>query len=144
MQVFSAFYAAVAILTFAIQALLSRQALERVGLAPTIGTLPASVVVGSLSATILPGPWSVALARGLEGTLRGSLFRAGYELLYTPVPAAEKAKWEERAKAISSAFGSVAEAKRLVLVAGDALPVVSGKNARNARVEIVFVAPEAL
>ena len=38
----------------------------------------------------------------------------------------------------------IAEAKRLVLVAGDALPVVSGKNARNARVEIVFVAPEAL
>ncbi|NUO47328.1 MAG: hypothetical protein HOV80_00580 [Polyangiaceae bacterium] len=61
-----------------------------------------------------------------------------------PASPAEKAKWEERAKAIASAFGSVAEAKRLVLVAGDALPVVSGKNARNARIEIVFVAPEAL
>jgi AAA family ATP:ADP antiporter len=90
MQVFSAFYAAVAVLTFAIQALFSRLALERAGLAPTIGTLPAGVVVGSVSATLIPGPWSVALARGLEGTLRGSLFRAGYELLYTPVPAAEK------------------------------------------------------
>jgi flagellar motor protein MotB len=60
------------------------------------------------------------------------------------VPAAERAKLEERAKTIASAFGSVAEAKRLVIVAGDALPVVSGKNTRNARVEIVFVAPEAL
>jgi hypothetical protein len=90
MQVFSAFYAGVAFLTFAIQALFSRPALERAGLAPTIGTLPAAVAVGSVSATLIPGPWSVALARGLEGTLRGSLFRAGYELLYTPVPAAEK------------------------------------------------------
>jgi hypothetical protein len=28
--------------------------------------------------------------RSLESVLRGSLFRAGYELLYTPIPAAEK------------------------------------------------------
>ena len=90
MQVFSAFYAAVAFLTFAIQVLFSRLALERAGIAPTIGTLPASVVVGSVSAALIPGPWSVAVARGLEGILRGSLFRAGYELLYTPVPPAEK------------------------------------------------------
>ena len=90
MQVFSAFYAAVAFLTFAIQVLFSRPALERAGIAPTIGTLPAAVVVGSVSATLIPGPWSIAVARGLEGILRGSLFRAGYELLYTPVPAAEK------------------------------------------------------
>jgi hypothetical protein len=27
--------------------------------------------------------------RSLESGLRGSLYRAGYELLYTPVPAAE-------------------------------------------------------
>jgi hypothetical protein len=90
MQVFSAFYAGVAILTFAIQVLFSRLALERAGIAPTIGTLPAVVVVGSVSATLIPGPWSIAVARGLEAILRGSLFRAGYELLYTPVPAAEK------------------------------------------------------
>jgi len=90
MRVFSAFYAVVAIFTFAIQALLSRPALERGGLAPTIGALPVGVVVGSVSAALVPGPWSVALARGLEGILRGSLFRAGYELLYTPIPAAEK------------------------------------------------------
>jgi len=90
MQVFSAFYAAVALLTFAIQVLFSRPALERAGIAPTIGTLPAVVVVGSVSATLIPGPWSIAVARGFEAVLRGSLFRAGYELLYTPVPAAEK------------------------------------------------------
>lgn len=90
MRVFSAFHAVVGIFTFAIQALLSRPALERAGLAPTIGTLPAAVALGSVSAALIPGPWSVGIARGLEGILRGSLFRAGYELLYTPVPAAEK------------------------------------------------------
>ncbi|HKQ57232.1 MAG TPA: hypothetical protein VJY35_05135 [Candidatus Eisenbacteria bacterium] len=90
MRVFSAFYALVALLTFAIQTLFSRLALERAGLATTIGTLPAAVAVGSVSAALVPGPWSVGIVRGLEGVLRGSLFRAGYELLYTPIPAAEK------------------------------------------------------
>jgi len=90
MRVFSAFYVVVAILTFAIQALFSRWFLERAGIAPTIGTLPGAVVVGSVSAALMPGPWSVGLARGLEGVLHGSLFRAGCEVLYTPIPAAEK------------------------------------------------------
>lgn len=90
MRVFSAFYAVVAICTFAIQALFSRLALERAGLAPTIGALPAAVALGSVTAALVPGPWSVGLARGLEGILSGSLFRAGYEVLYTPIPAAEK------------------------------------------------------
>ncbi len=90
MRVFSAFYSAVAICTFAMQALVSRFALERAGLARTIGTLPGAVVVSGIAASIFPGPWSISLARGLEAVLRGSLFRAGYELLYTPIPPAEK------------------------------------------------------
>lgn len=90
MRVFSTFYVVVAILTFAIQALFSRWSLEHAGIAPTIGTLPGAVVVGSVSAAVVPGPWSVALARGLEGILHGSLFRAGFEVLYTPIPATEK------------------------------------------------------
>jgi hypothetical protein len=32
----------------------------------------------------------VALVRGVEAVIHGSLFRAGYELLYTPIPPAEK------------------------------------------------------
>jgi len=90
MRVFSAFYTIVAVLTFAIQTLLTRLALERVGLPSTIGSLPASVVVGGVVAAALPGPWSIGIARGLEAVLRGSLFRSSYELLYTPIPPAEK------------------------------------------------------
>lgn len=90
MRVFSAFYAAVAVLTFVLQAVLSRPALERAGLGPTIGTLPAAVIVGGTAAAFVPGPWSLSVVRGLESVLRGSLFRAGYEILYTPIPPAEK------------------------------------------------------
>src|SRR5207247_1530820 len=90
MRVFSTFYSAVAICTFVVQAWLSRVALERAGLARTIGTLPGSVVAGGLAAMIFPGPWSISVTRGLEAVLRGSLFRAGTELLYTPIPPAAK------------------------------------------------------
>ncbi len=89
-RVFSGFYAVVSVLTFAIQAILSRVALERGGLTRTIGSLPAAVVAGGLAAVLAPGAWVVGVVRGLESVLRGSLFRAGYELLYTPIPPAEK------------------------------------------------------
>jgi len=61
-----------------------------------------------------------------------------------PVSAADKAKWEARAAKVASRFGSVPEARRLTVFAADALPAATGKNARNTRVEIVFIAPEAL
>jgi len=90
MRVFSAFNLAVAVGTFAVQALLSRAALERLGVAPTVGSLPAAMAVGGGLAALLPSPVSGALVRGLGTVLRGSLFRAGYDVLYTAVPAAER------------------------------------------------------
>lgn len=90
MRVFSAFYTLVALCTFAIQTLATRATLERAGLTRAVGALPGSVVVGGIAAALVPGPWGVGVARGLEAVLRGSLFRAGYELLYTPIPPAEK------------------------------------------------------
>lgn len=61
-----------------------------------------------------------------------------------PVSAGDRPKWEARGAKVAAKLASVPEAKRLALFAGDSLPVVVGKNARNARVEIIFVAPEAL
>ena len=37
-----------------------------------------------------PGTWRAILPRGLDVTLRASIFRAGYELFYTPLPEAAK------------------------------------------------------
>ncbi|MEO6463163.1 MAG: hypothetical protein ABIP29_08820 [Candidatus Eisenbacteria bacterium] len=90
MRAFSYFYAGVALLTFAIQALVSRPVLEHAGIARTMGVLPGALVAGGTVAALLPGPWTIGIVRGLEAVLRGSLFRAGYELLYTPIPPAEK------------------------------------------------------
>lgn len=62
-----------------------------------------------------------------------------------PVGNADQPKWKARADEIAAAFGSVPQARLLELVAGNASPVTdpNGKDkARNARVEIVFIAAE--
>ncbi|MFO0617100.1 MAG: hypothetical protein U0414_31175 [Polyangiaceae bacterium] len=61
------------------------------------------------------------------------------------VPKTDEAKWRARADEIATFFGSVPQARLMELVAGNASPVVDphGKDkARNARVEIVFIAAE--
>jgi len=35
-------------------------------------------------------PVAIAMARGAESVFRGSLFRASYEIFYTPIPSREK------------------------------------------------------
>src|SRR5688572_20834237 len=55
MQAFTVFYTGVAVLTFVLQTLVSRWALERAGIATTIGTLPAAVLAGGTLAAVLPG-----------------------------------------------------------------------------------------
>jgi len=90
MRVFSVFYTGVALLGFVIQATLSRLSIQRAGIARTVGTLPIAVAGGSLGVMLAPGVLSTGIARAAEAVLRNSLFRSGYELLYTPVPAADK------------------------------------------------------
>ena len=89
-QFFAAFYAGTALLTFVIQTTAGRLSLERFGLIRTVGVLPMSVFGGAVGNLLLPGLGLSMFARGSEAVLRSSLFRSGYELLYTPVPQEEK------------------------------------------------------
>ncbi|HEY7679265.1 MAG TPA: hypothetical protein VIC04_02020, partial [Terriglobia bacterium] len=90
MRFFAILYAAVAVGTFFFQTALSRHALERLGLARTVGSLPLVVATGGVGAAVVPGLASIAFARGLGSATRDSLFRSGYEILYTPIPPNEK------------------------------------------------------
>ncbi len=90
LRFFAAFYTATQLLTFAAQTFLSRPSLERMGLGKTVAALPVSVGLGGMAALSFPVFPAFFLARAVEQILRGSLFRSGYELFYTPVPAAEK------------------------------------------------------
>jgi ATP:ADP antiporter, AAA family len=90
LRFFAVFYTSTQILTFLAQTFLARPSLQRLGIGRTISALPLGVGAGSLAALLFPAFPVLVLLRSLESVLRGSMFRSGYELLYTPVPAAEK------------------------------------------------------
>jgi hypothetical protein len=90
LRLFAAFYTVTALLAISVQITTLRKLLERLGIARSAALLPAGVSVGAVGAFLIPGLVPVLFARGAEVVLRSSLFRAAYELLYTPVSPGEK------------------------------------------------------
>ena len=87
---FSLFWLAVGVLSFLLQLSLGRLALEKLGLAVNIAVLPGIIILGGAIGLAVPGLNSCALLRGSEAVQRNTLFRSAYELLYTPLPEAQK------------------------------------------------------
>jgi hypothetical protein len=87
---FAAFHAAVSVASLLLQTATSRASLRHLGIAGTLALRPALTAAGSLVGVVLPGFASATLARGAHESLTNSLFRSAYELLYTPIPEAEK------------------------------------------------------
>jgi len=85
LRFFARYYLGVGLAGFLLQISLSRLSLNRFGLGMTIATLPAALGMTGLIAFVTPMLWSLALLRGLDEALSNSLYRSGYELLYTPV-----------------------------------------------------------
>ncbi|MEM9875355.1 MAG: Npt1/Npt2 family nucleotide transporter [Myxococcota bacterium] len=83
---FGLFYTVAGVLTFLLQAGVSRVALDRLGVGGTIAVLPALVAVGAAVATATTRLASVLVARAVESIVANTLFRSGYELLFTPLP----------------------------------------------------------
>lgn len=90
LRLFAWFHTSVAAVAFALQAGVARAALQHAGLARTVATLPTSVVLGGAAALVIPGLVPVMVARGVEAVTRNGLYRAGYELLFAPLPPHEK------------------------------------------------------
>ena len=90
LRFFALYYAATGLITFTLQTVSSRVALERFGLGLTTSTPSIALLAGSVGGLVTPGFGSLMVARAGEAIFRGSWFRAGYELFYTPIPAAEK------------------------------------------------------
>ena len=90
LRFFAIFHTGTAVLTFVFQTGATSALLNRFGLGAAISTLPAAVTGGGIVAATVGGLPLVVAARALESVIRGSFFRAGYELLYTPMLASEK------------------------------------------------------
>jgi hypothetical protein len=90
LRFFAIFYTVGQILSFVVQVLVTRKWLEKLGLARGVASLPVVVAAGGLGSVIFPVFPVLVVTRALEVILRGSIYRAGYELLYTPLPLQEK------------------------------------------------------
>ncbi|PYQ55972.1 MAG: hypothetical protein DMF78_00360, partial [Acidobacteria bacterium] len=86
MSFFALLHTGMGLLALVVQMTLSRAALQGLGLAGTVALRPATVAVASLLGVVDPRLWSAIAARGVHGVLQNSLFRSGYELLFTPLP----------------------------------------------------------
>ncbi|HEX5031121.1 MAG TPA: hypothetical protein VFX78_06665 [Candidatus Eisenbacteria bacterium] len=90
LRFFAYFYTATSLVTVLVQTSLSRWVLERLGPARSAAALPGGVAIASATAAAIPGLGPTIAARAVESVLSNSLFRAGYEVLFTPVPQREK------------------------------------------------------
>lgn len=90
LRFFALYYAGTGLLIFVLQISSGRATLERFGLGLTASTPSAALLVGSLGSLFAPGLAPLLAARGGESVFRSSLYRAGYELFYTPIAAAQK------------------------------------------------------
>ncbi|MFI5006365.1 MAG: hypothetical protein ACHQKZ_02965 [Solirubrobacterales bacterium] len=90
LRFFGLFYAGTSLAAFLLQATLGRLALGRLGLGGSVASHSIVVGAASLLSFVAPAPWRGILPRGLDVAVRSSIFRAGYELLYTPLAEATK------------------------------------------------------
>jgi len=112
---FAYFYTAMSVGTLLLQTAASRPLLERFGLGSTVAILPAVVILFGSIAVALPRLVPLAIARGAGYVVENSLFRSGYELLYTPIPAAEKRATKA---VVDVGFDRLGDALASVLVLG--------------------------
>lgn len=89
LRFFAVYYAGVSLVTFLVQTS-SGHALQKLGLATSASTPSIALVAGGLGALALPGLGTATFVRGSESVFRGSLFKTGYEIFYTPIPSQEK------------------------------------------------------
>ena len=108
LRLFAVFYTVTALLGISIQVTTLRKVLGRLGIARSVALLPAGVSLGAVGALIVPGLIPVMLARGAEVVLRSSIFRAAYELLFTPVAPREKRATKLLIDVFAARLGDVA------------------------------------
>ena len=107
LQFFAYFYTGASLVTVLVQVALSRRLLERLGPARSAAALPAGVAIASATAAAFPGLGSTIVTRAVESVLSNSFFRAGYEVLFTPVPQREKRAIKSLADVGTSRMGDI-------------------------------------
>lgn len=87
---FARFYAVIGVATFIVQSSLGPGALRKYGIGATLAVLPGVVLCAGILNMFVPRLWAVVALRASQVSLQNSLFRSGFELLYTPLAPAKK------------------------------------------------------
>jgi len=90
LQFFAIFYTVVQVATFLFQAVLAGPLQRRLGVGRSVTMLPIGLGVSTVASLLFPTTAVFAVARGTESVLRGSVFRNGYELLFSAMSPQEK------------------------------------------------------
>ncbi len=91
-QYYGLFFGLTGILAAIIQLFCTSRILERFGLLPALLLLPCAMFGGSMALFLLPSLLTVTLAKGSENVLRYTVNDAAMQLLYLPVPAAQRGR----------------------------------------------------
>jgi hypothetical protein len=87
---FAYFYIAIDVSTLVLHTVIGSRALRWFGLGGTIIVLPLSIFLGGLVTFAVRSLMSVTLLRGAASLLTNTFFGPGFELLFTPIPPADK------------------------------------------------------
>jgi AAA family ATP:ADP antiporter len=116
---FAIFYTATNALAFVLQSSLGPRALKVLGIGGTLALLPAAVALASSAAALFQRIATVSLARGANNVMSTSFFKAGFELLWTPVAPETKRPAKIYVDVGASGLGDLAGSGLvLLLVAG--------------------------
>jgi ATP:ADP antiporter, AAA family len=87
---FGTFNFTIGIVSFFLQLLVTGPALRRFGIAVTVLLLPLSLGFGTALVLMAPVLWAVLLTNSFDQGFRFSVDKASYELLYLPIPPAQR------------------------------------------------------
>lgn len=157
MSFFALYHTAVGVLALALQTIVTRRSLERLGLGGSLSVQPVVVAISGALAAAVPGLWPRVAVRGAQAVLRSSVFRSAYELLYTPLPPEQKrptkALLDVGADRLGAMAGSLAvlaallftaRATLLLLMLASAIAVVTVVLARRLQAGYVSALAESL
>jgi hypothetical protein len=87
---FSYFYVAVGLGTFLVQSVIGDRALRWFGLGGTMAAWPLAILISGTGALVFRSLVTATVMRASANLFYNSFFRAGFEVLYTPIPPADK------------------------------------------------------
>jgi len=129
LRFFSLYYTGTSLLTFLVQAFLTRFCVQHAGLAVAASTSAGAISLGSIAALLIPGFPALTAVRGMEILMRGSLYRSAYEMFYTAVAPAEKRAVKSLidvgADRAGDAVGAAGVSLMLVLAPGHYGPILA-------------------